>query len=103
MALLPPSSSETFLMCCAAAPITFIPDASLPVNATLSIPAWLARAAPTAPAPTRMLNTPGGTPASCAIAARWSAERGVFSEGLRISEQPAASAGATFHAAISSG
>ena len=47
--------------------------------------------------------TPGGKPASWASWPRRSAVSGVCSAGLRITVQPAASAGAIFHAAISSG
>ena len=50
-----------------------------------------------------MFSTPGGRPASAASSANASAVSGVNSAGLRTTVQPAASAGATFHASISSG
>ena len=50
-----------------------------------------------------MFTTPGGIPASRTISARTIAVRGVVSAGLRTSVFPAASAGASFHAAINSG
>ena len=53
--------------------------------------------------PVTMLSPPGGTPASWAISAKQSAVSGVNSAGLRITVQPAARAGATFHANMSSG
>jgi len=49
------------------------------------------------------LNTPFGTPASCKISAKMSAEDGVYSEGFRIMVQPAANAGATLQAIWLSG
>ena len=55
------------------------------------------------PSPVTMLTTPGGSPASCAISAKHSAVSGVNSAGLSTTVFPAASAGAIFHASISSG
>ena len=61
-------------------------------------------AAPTSgPRPLIRLNTPFGTPASCRISAKISAEDGVNSLGFRIMVQPAASAGATLQAIWFSG
>ena len=61
-------------------------------------------AAPTSgPRPLTRLNTPFGTPASCRISAKISADDGVNSDGLRIMVQPAASAGATLQAIWFSG
>ena len=60
-----------------------------------------ARALPTVwPKPGSTLNTPSGMPASVASAARRMAVSGDFSEGLRITEFPVASAGAIFQAAM---
>ena len=61
-------------------------------------------AAPTSgPIPLIRLNTPFGTPASCRISAKISAEVGVNSLGFRIMVQPAAMAGATLQAIWFSG
>ena len=56
-----------------------------------------------APSPVTTLSTPGGSPASCASSANSSAVSGVNSAGLSTTVLPAASAGAIFHASISSG
>ena len=50
-----------------------------------------------------MFTTPGGSPASSKLSASASAVSGVSSAGLRTTVQPAQIAGASFHAAISSG
>ena len=50
-----------------------------------------------------MLTTPGGRPASAQISANASAVSGVVSAGFRTTVFPQASAGAIFHASISSG
>ena len=55
------------------------------------------------PGPTTTLTTPSGTPASRAICANRSAVSGVSSAGLSTTVLPAASAGASFQAAIASG
>ena len=55
------------------------------------------------PAPVTMLTTPGGRSACWQISAKSSAVSGVVSAGLRTTVLPAASAGAIFHASISSG
>ena len=80
-----------------------LPTSVEPVNATLSMPGWFTIAAPVSPAPVRMFTTPGGRSASRMISASFSAVRGVVSAGLRTTVLPVASAGASFHAAISSG
>src|SRR5262245_60935080 len=49
------------------------------------------------PAPGRIWSTPGGRPASSPIRPISSAVRGVWLAGLRMTQHPAASAGATFH------
>ena len=50
-----------------------------------------------------MFNTPGGSPASCASSEKAIAVSEVSSAGFSTTVFPAASAGATFHANISSG
>ena len=118
---LPPSSRLTLRTSRAAAAATATPERSDPVNATLSTRGCAASHAPTAPPPGSTLRRPAGSPASVAMApsCRWSggvesAENCAESahlqrrerrelDGLRTTAQPAASAGATFHAAMSSG
>ncbi len=100
---LPPSSSVTrFSARPALAPISR-PTAVEPVNASLSTPGWSTSAAPVAPSPVTTLTTPDGKPASSASSPSRSAVSGVCSAGLRTVVQPAASAGPSFQAAISSG
>src|ERR1700693_2088318 len=50
-----------------------------------------------------MLTTPSGNPASCNSSPSRSAESGVCSAGFSTTVHPAASAGPSFHAAMSSG
>ena len=50
-----------------------------------------------------MLTTPGGRSACCTTSAKSSALRGVVEAGFRTTVFPAASAGAIFHASMSSG
>src|SRR5580704_16488360 len=100
---LPPSSSETFLRLPAAAPTISLPTSVEPVNATLSTSSWPDSAAPASPKPVTMLTTPPGRPASSSSSPRKSAESGVCSAGFNTTVQPVASAGPSFHAAISSG
>ena len=103
LGLLPPSSSVTrFSARPHLAPISR-PTAVEPVKATLSTPGWSTSAAPVSPSPVSTLTVPSGKPASSASSPRRSAVSGVCSAGFRISGQPAASAGETFHTAISSG
>ena len=60
---------------------------------------WALMAAPTpGPSPLTMLNTPGGTPASCRISASIQALKGAISLGLSTMVQPTAKAGATLQA-----
>ena len=100
---LPPSSSVTrFSALPALAPISR-PTAVDPVNAILSTPGWSTSAAPVSPSPVTTFSTPAGMPASSASSPRRSAVSGVCSAGLSTTVQPAASAGETFHDAISSG
>ena len=79
------------------------PTSVEPVNAILSTWGCSTSAAPGRPSPVTMLTTPGGSPASCASSAKHSAVSGVNSAGFSTTVFPAASAGAIFHASISSG
>ena len=101
---LPPSSWLTRLTVGAARLATSMPARVEPVNEIMSMSGCSLMAAPTSgPRPLIRLNTPFGTPASCRISAKISAEVGVNSEGFRIMVQPAASAGATLQAIWFSG
>ena len=105
LGLLPPSSRVSFFRLLAPAACTIsLPTSVDPVNATLSTSICMARAAPAvSPKPDTTLTTPSGTPASAMSSASRSAVSGVCSAGLSTTVQPAASAGPSFHAAISSG
>ncbi len=75
-----------------------------PVNVTLEIFGWRTSASPVVrPSPCTTLKMPAGMPARIASSARCSTENGVISEGFRTTALPAASAGAIFHDAITSG
>ena len=101
---LPPSSSATFFTVPAAAAITRLPVARPPVKETRSTSGLSVSAAPTSgPPPSTRLATPAGSPASASSRTRWIVVDGVSSLGLRTKVQPAASAGATFQDACSSG
>jgi hypothetical protein len=101
---LPPSSSETFFRLPAAAWTINLPTSVDPVKATLSTSGCAAKAAPAvSPNPVRMLRTPSGKPASWISWPSRNALSGVCSAGFSTIVQPAASAGAIFHAAIISG
>ena len=80
-----------------------LPTSVEPVKAILSTSACSTIACPIAGPPARMLTTPGGRSASATISASSSAVSGVVSAGLSTTVLPQASAGAIFHAAISSG
>ncbi len=96
-ALLPPSSSETFLTVSAATAMTRLPAAVDPVNDTMSTSGCAARASPTTgPSPVTRLNTPGGRPTCANTSASTKADSGATSDGLSTTVQPAASAAATF-------
>ncbi len=103
LAALPPSSSVTFLRVPATERAIALPTSVEPVNATLSTPACSTSARPVSPAPVTMLTTPGGRSACWQISANSSAVSGVVSAGLSTTVLPAASAGAIFHASMSSG
>ncbi len=98
--LLPPSSTETFLML-PVAPRTIARPVSVdPVKATLATSSWATSAAPASrPKPGTTFSTPGGTPASSASSPSRSALSGVCSAGFSTAVLPQASAGATFHVA----
>src|ERR1700761_8393465 len=101
---LPPSSSVTRFKVSAALFTIIFPTAALPVNATLSTPGCATSAAPAvSPNPLTTFTTPGGKPTSSNKFANSRAVSGVCSAGLSTQQQPAAIAGASFHAAISSG
>jgi hypothetical protein len=101
LAAFPPSSRVTFLR--PAARAISLPTSVEPVNAILSTPGWLTSARPVSPAPVMMLTTPGGSSACWQISANSSAVSGVVSAGFNTTVFPHASAGAIFHASISSG
>src|SRR3984957_13180148 len=101
---LPPSSRVTRFKVSAALLTISLPTAALPVKAILSTPGCATSAAPqVSPKPFTILTTPGGKPTSANQFANSSAVRGVCSAGLSTHVQPAASAGASFHAAINNG
>ena len=101
-AALPPSSSVRRLPLPAVDRWIILPTSVEPVNAILSTPASTS-AAPVSPAPVMTFTTPAGISASCITWASSSAVSGVVSAGLSTTVFPAASAGASFQAAISSG
>ena len=100
---LPPSSSVSPVGRPARAAWMSRPTAVDPVKAILSTPGARTSAAPASPLPGKIDTTPSGSSASWQISASSSAVSGVVSAGLRIAVLPQASAGASFHAAISSG
>src|SRR6266540_115001 len=103
LAALPPSSSVSRLPLPARVRWIDLPTSVEPVKATLSTSAWDMAAAPVWPAPVTMLTTPGGSSACSSTWPSSSAVSGVVSAGLSTTVLPAASAGASFQAAISSG
>ncbi|KAG1079466.1 hypothetical protein G6F40_016297 [Rhizopus arrhizus] len=81
-----------------------LPVAVDPVKATQSTSGCRPNAWPaTAPKPGTTLKTPAGMPASSASAASRMDDSEACSAGFRMTQLPAASAGATFQAAIISG
>ena len=97
---LPPSSSVTGMRFSAAYCIISRPVVVSPVNPIFAIFGLVARALPTsAPGPVTTLMTPGGTTSSMtSISLR--IDQGVGEAGLMTEQLPAASAGASFQAAI---
>ena len=102
-AALPPSSRVTFLSVPATAFAMARPTSVEPVKATLSTSSCATSARPVSPAPVTMLTTPAGRSACWQISANSSAVSGVVSAGFSTTVLPQASAGAIFHASISSG
>ncbi len=104
LADLPPSSSVTRLIVCAAPAAIERPTAVEPVNATLATSGCSTSAWPTVdPGPATTLTTPSGSPASTAIFSNSIELSGVSSAGLSTTVLPAARAGASFQPAIVSG
>ena len=103
LAALPPSSSVTFLRVPATERAIWRPTSVEPVKATLSTPGCSTSARPVSPAPVTMLTTPGGRSACRQMSAKARAVSGVVSAGFSTTVLPVASAGAIFHASISSG
>ena len=102
-AALPPSSSVSPLPLPASWRWIALPTSVEPVNAILSTSGCSTSAAPVRPSPVTMLTTPGGSSAWRSTSQNSSAVSGVVSAGLSTTVLPAASAGAIFHASISSG
>ena len=101
---LPPSSSVTRLIVCAAPAAIARPTSVEPVNAIFATSGCSTSRAPQVePGPATTLTTPSGIPASSAIRSNSSAVSGVSSAGLSTTVLPAASAGASFQDAIVSG
>ena len=94
----------TFFRLPVAAAMMRLPTGVEPVNAILSTSGWAASASPAiAPGPGTTLTTPAGKPASMISSPSRSAVSGVCSAGLNTTVFPAARAGPSFQAAISSG
>ena len=80
------------------------PTPTEPVKLSALTPAWLTSASPTTlPRPITRLNTPGGMPEREMISASAQAQPGTMSAGLRTTQLPKASAGATFQAGMAMG
>ncbi len=101
---LPPSSSPTFFRLPTAALAMSWPVRVLPVKVIMSM-SWLSASSwPAAgPVPRIRLAVPAGSPTSSKILNSSTADNGVSSLGLKTTQLPAASAGASFQVAISSG
>ena len=100
---LPPNSNVIGMIVSAAYCMICLPVVVSPVKAILAIRGLRASGAPTSePWPKTTLSTPGGStsPITSISTARLI---GVSDAGLITTQLPAASAGASFHAAISSG
>src|SRR3989454_268185 len=92
--LFPPSSSDSFLPEPAVALRMIRPTSVEPVKAILSTSGCITSSSPVRPSPVTTFNTPGGSPAWCAISAKHRAVSGVNSAGLSTTVFPAASPGA---------
>ena len=100
----PPSSSEIFFSVSAAAAHDDLPDLGAAGERDLVDVRDARRARhQSRPAPVTMLTTPGGSPAASKCFASSRIVSGVCSAGLSTIVQPAQIAGASFHAAMSSG
>ena len=102
---LPPSSIEALTTVLADSASRVRPTSVEPVNDTLRTRSSASSAEAIAPdrRDGRTLTTPPGTPASARIAAIASAVSGVSEAGLRMTVQPAASAGPILRVAIAAG
>ena len=100
---LPPSSRVRRLPVPASARWIALPTSVEPVKAILSTPSCATSAWPVRPSPVTTLTTPAGSPAWRSTSQKSSAVSGVDSAGFSTTVLPVASAGATFHASISSG
>src|SRR3974390_2640433 len=101
---LPPSSRVTRLTVSAASLTMILPRAADPVKATLLTSGCLTSGEPqVSPKPVITLTTPLGNPTSSNHLANSSGVSGGGAAGFSTQVQPAASAGASFHAAIKSG
>src|SRR5205085_7985809 len=97
---LPPSSSVTRLIVCAAAAAIERPTSVEPVNAIFATSGCSTSLCPTTlPGPATTFTTPSGMPAAAAICSNLSAVNGVSSAGFSTTVLPAASAGASFQEA----
>ncbi len=104
LADLPPSSSVTRLIVSAAPAAIERPTSVEPVNAIFATSGCSTSRCPQVrPGPTTTFTTPAGIPASSTSSENLSDVSGVSSAGLSTTVLPAASAGASFHAAIVSG
>ena len=104
LALLPPSSRVTRLICWAQPAMTERPTSVEPVKHTLRTSGWATKRSPiTLPLPGRICSTPSGSPASRASSPMRSALSGVSSAGLTTTVLPAASAGAKPQPAMAMG
>ena len=91
------------MMFCAAYCMISRPVTVSPVKAIFAMRGFAASALPiSAPGPVTTLITPGGTTSSI-TSTSFRIDHGVGEAGLRIEQFPAASAGASFQAAMSSG
>ncbi|MNY06898.1 hypothetical protein D3C86_1396780 [compost metagenome] len=100
---LPPSSSVTGMMFCEAYCMISRPVVVSPVNAIFAMRLLEASGLPASrPKPVTTFSTPGGSMSPISsISSRMPS--GVCSAGLSTTQLPAASAGASFHAAIKMG
>ncbi|MNN32289.1 hypothetical protein D3C81_1460090 [compost metagenome] len=100
----PPSSRVSRFISSSAARPTVRPTGVEPVKVSLSMPGWVAMAAPTTlPRPVTMLMTPSGMPASCTSSAKRKADSEVSSAGLTTAVQPVARAAPSFQAMVCRG